>query len=228
MTALSRFMACAAVFCLGTAAQAVADPIQVTAGSVTALGGGIAPPPRAPTAIVGTKGFSLTGLAHANEGRMDIFGGCDDCPPGFITPASTQSIGAVIDTFEATATFDGMTYAIDPGIDTPNHVFMELTGSAVFPSFTERHLIVTAPFAMNFGSFFSQSGPISEGLRGQGIAMLLLSPVHLPQDLGDAWRVDQIRYDFNASAVTPEPASLILIGIGVAMCGLRRALGSHA
>ena len=230
MTALSRFMACAAVLCLTTATRTQADPIQVTEGSMTAFWTGVSAGGLVPTAITGTRGFSLTGNAVAAEGRIDIFDGigCIDCSPGYVRPASTPSIGAFIGTFEATATFEGNSYTIETGINSPTVVAMELTGNVAMPPFSETHLVVTAPFAIHEGTFFSEFGPIMEKLIGGGLASLSLSPFHLPGDPNgpDVWRVDQIRYEFNPPVV-PEPASLILIGMGTAMCGLRRVLGTR-
>jgi hypothetical protein len=223
MTAFSRFVVCAAALSLATATQAFADPIQVTGGSLTAFWNGLTAGGLAPTAITGTNGFSLTGDALPGEGRMDIFDGCATCRPAYVPPASTQSIGAFIGTFEATATFEGASYPIHQGIDTLNGLAMELTGSVMLPAFSESQTATTAPFRITAGNFFAQSGPISEKLTGGGIATLALTPFHFPDDpFGpDWWRVDQIRYEFSPSAVTPEPATLTLAALGLMGAGFR-------
>jgi hypothetical protein len=214
MTTVIRFVVCAAVLCLTTAAQTQADPIEVTGGTMTAFWSGISAQGLVPTAITGTRGFSVTGDALASEGRIDIFDGPCDCPPGYITPGSTASIGAFIGTFNATATFEGNSYAIDEGINSPNVVSMSLIGNVGMPAFSETHPVVTAPFAIESGLFFSDSPRVSEKLIGGGIASLSLSPFHLPDD-PDVWRVDKIVYEFSPSAVTPEPATLTLAALGL-------------
>jgi hypothetical protein len=216
MTVFSRFMTCAVVLCLGTATRAAAEPIQVTGGSLTAFWQGIAAGGLAPTAIVGSRGFSLTGDALPGEGRMDVFDLCTEpCSPGTLTPSTMQSLGAFVGAFRATATLDGTSYEITESINSPTVVSLELEGTAAIPAFAERNEVVMAPFSMT-GLFSSEFGPIGESLAGGGTATLFLSPIHLPPgDLGSVWRVDRIRYEFGASTVTPEPGTLVLAGLGL-------------
>lgn len=216
MTAVIRFVACGAVFCLTTAAQAIAEPIRVTGGFMNVTSGSTP----APVEVAGTRGFSFNGDADPVEGRVDAFNSCP-CLPGDIIPLDAAMFGA----FTGTATLDGNTYDVTISTDPTTSMNWVISGPDVTaPPEASTAQSLQAQFTLT-GSFIPDATPPSGSptpipLIGRGIATLTLRP-----DLADQpfeWDTTSVNYKFSDASVTPEPASLILIGIGTAVCGLRR------
>jgi hypothetical protein len=247
MTAFSRLVVCAAARCprsdtsiirgarvaLGgvalsaaIAAQAFCEPVKITGGSmnVPALAAS------APIDIAGTRGFSFNGSADPLEGAVDAFASCTPCTPGEMISVAATLLGA----FNGTATLDGNTYNVEINNFNPrasmswNISAPTLTAPAEAPSAQ----FLQAPFTLT--GFFTPDAtppsgmPIQIALIGRGTATLGLRPSPGTNNQPFLWETANVRYAFSDATVTPEPASLILIGIGTAMCGLRRVIGSRS
>jgi hypothetical protein len=211
MHRIGRFVVCVGVFCLADATHVSADPILVSSGFLLVTGlteaGSIS--------IAGTQGFSLDAKVSPAEGRVDVFHlECNAvCLPG-----STISLGASqggVSFFDGTATLAGNSYQLSSG--SPAVLLLEFLGTATLPAL-QNSLRVEAPFTA-MGWFSSPGGQIP--MSGAGVVSVWLSPQTGIPGIPPGWVVDQIRYDFRDSAPIPEPATVTLLGIGLAAIALR-------
>jgi PEP-CTERM motif len=204
MTRITSFVACMGLFFLGFAPRASAEPIRVTGGRIV-----VTSPAEGTVSIVGTRGFSLTGIVDPGEGRVDPFTECNPCLPG----TSMLSVGASLGGTafpNAVATLDGNTYTVGMGIDDLEIVALELFGAASLPRLSDSRTMVAAPFTAE-GGFFLPG--LSVPIRGRGIATVGLKP--FPAGSPETWEIDRlVRYDF--SDPVPEPATFILVASGLA------------
>jgi hypothetical protein len=206
MTRLTRFVVCAAALFLG-ATRASADPVRLISGSLLVVGASTV----APISTAGTRGFSVNGLAAPSEGRIDPFTECAPCLPG-----STVSVGGSLGeaAFLGTVTFEGSTFPLLFSINNETSLLFEWSGTTIAPPPAAGPVGVTAPFTLS-GLFFRSFGRDVVELSGRGTASLFLTPANVGPDVPFAWEVDRVRYDFEDPALTPEPATLMLTGIGV-------------
>ena len=213
MHRIGRFVVCVGLFCLADATHVSADPILVSSGFLLVTGlteaGSIS--------IAGTQGFSLDARVSPAEGRVDVFHlECNAvCLPG-----STISLGAFQGgpSFNGTATLAGNSYRLSGSINDPAGVFLEFFGTATLPAL-QNSLRVEAPFTARGGIFLP--GVDSTPMSGAGVVSLWLSPQTGIPGIPPGWVVEKIRYDFGDSAPIPEPATLTLLGIGLAATALR-------
>ncbi len=195
--------------------SARADDITVTSGSVI-IASGIAPP--GTVSVHGTDGFSF--VAGLNGTGLPLATGCGPgtpCGPGATLPLAASWSG--LDIRNGVVTLDGVTYTDVGGLNSPNQLVFNLLGTATAPSFNgAQSATVTAPFTLS-GFFVSPNGQAN--LLGGGLATLMLDRNAASPD---SWNYDGIRYDFGATnnVATPEPASLILLGTGLALVVGRR------
>jgi PEP-CTERM motif len=206
--------------CLAVTPPAAADPISITSGSIVAADPfGIG---SNSIAIAGTRGFSIEGVVDLSEGFVAPLSGCGTigCLAG-----TTISLGTFLadSAVVGTATLDGNQYHIGFGND-PASVLLQFVGTATLPQPVSSPTVVTAPFSATQSLF---SFEIFDGvftsvpLNGSGVASLSLSP-SLNPDFPPLWVVDQVRYDFNdVPAVVPEPSTMTLITLGLAVTTLR-------
>jgi hypothetical protein len=192
-----------------------AEPIRITSGHLTVT--------RDPTAsgvfdLAGEQDLSLTGHVSVFTGLFMPWQQCGnpDCVPGMEVSLDAHfsggDVGGVI-------TFEGQTYPMQPL--TGASVGLVFSGSFVAPPLSPL-AVLTAPFtlipltATTSGSNFSGPGPAfaMHALSGSGIATITLSP--WGPAFPDRWSVRTVRYDFAAADPVPEPATMLLVGVGIA------------
>jgi hypothetical protein len=116
-----------------------------------------------------------------------------------------------------TLTLDGVTYPITETLDSPASLYMELSGSVLAPAFAGEGIStsVTVPFTML--STVSIDSVTRATLRGAGTATMFFAPTgFFPLD-GPLWETTAVRYTFSDPAPVPEPATLLMVGGGLAL-----------
>lgn len=214
MTRLTRFVVCATALFLG-ATRVSADPVRVTSGSLVATNESLF----ARLSIAGTQGFSVDAFADRLEGRMDAFNLCNRCPPG-----SAVSLGAFLGdgAISGAVTFGGRAFLLGFSIDQPTVLALEFSGMTIVPLDDRGPVTMRAPFTLT-GALLLSFGAERVPLSGSGTASLFVNPTHLDApEFPLSWEIEQLRYDFESTAATPEPATLTLLSIGILAGGLGR------
>ena len=201
------------IVCAPTAVSA--DPIHINAGALVAddFGGRM-------IASSPDRGFSINAFGDAAGGIYEPVQRCNfgaECAPGAIVGLDALWSGG---DFPGAATVDGTSYEL--GGFSSASVLADFTGTWIAPPFSgDTTARVQAPFTFS-GRFFFPDSPPRAGLdlTGSGVATLDLQWGSVA-----SWNVRGTRYDFSASNVTPEPASLLLVASGAGIL-LRRRLCS--
>jgi hypothetical protein len=179
------------------------DTITITSG-VLAVGPGVLS--GGTVTLTGEGGFTFTGElgASGNLGAKT----CTPCTPGTAIPLIAQWGGLDL---PGVATFGGVTFSDLNGLNSPNSLIITLAGAPIVaPPLTPGDVVLTAPVTLG-GSFVHP--PDADALSGTGLATLTLGHPADP----DLWLARSFRVDLGPTAVTPEPASAILFGSGLAL-----------
>jgi hypothetical protein len=212
-------IACAFLLLAGSAR---AEPIQITAGGFIWI------PPIASTHPIAFSGgdFAFSGFGAGTGVFLPYLQcGVPECLAGTTVDLRSHWSGGDL---RGTVTYNGTTYApIGGQSQDAAGLLAEWNGSLTIPAgFTGGAL--SAPFTFT-GRFSGPAGSsIVTFLTGHGTATLHFDPY--PPDLAGgvtgALRFQSASYLFDASAPVQEPASLVLIGSGLAgVAALRRRRG---
>jgi len=186
-------------------AVAAADPVPITSGALVWTGGYTAH--ITGTSASGALAFDVIGTSE--PASFQPFSKCNvpECVPGATIPLSAAWAGTDL---PGEATYQGVTYQLGQGGNAFESLLLTFGGQLTLPEDFAGGT-VTAPFSMT-GTLLGipDFGSPNIGLAGQGTATLTFGP-H-PAFPG-AFDLTAARYDFEP---TPEPASLILLGTGLA------------
>ena len=207
---------------LAAATPVAADPISMTSG---ALAFGVPSGYAAPLTLNGT-GFTYAGSPQMPfGGRLDAYQACLDfhCRSGATVSLFSSWSGHHIS--GGIATLDGRTFTAVGSLAANSSLFGEWTGTLTIPTgFTAGTL--SAPFLFTGGFSYEAVDRLSwqtRDLAGAGTATLTFSAWPPGGDpVGGSLFLDSIRYDFESPAATPEPASMLLLGTGLAAVMIRR------
>jgi hypothetical protein len=191
-----------------TASTATADPIAITAGFLRHVSG------------TGTVRTSLTGNDFTFTGvtgnAFTVFEAWVACTSPVCLPGRTVDLFARwgTDDLGGTGTHAGRTFA--GGLASLSHFNALWRGSLLIPpGFAGGSL--SAPFTFTGDLLLGDpDGNFTRHLAvGSGTATLAFRPWSVP-DFPGALIVDSLHYEFDATAPTPEPASMLLLGTGLA------------
>ncbi len=197
------------------AAPVRADTIHITSGawqwSGSLAGGDL---------TMSGKNFTFSGFTHQPGvfwPHLQCF--VPDCHPGTTVKLDAHWDGVDV---PGTATIDGTTVPIGAGMQWDDAgLFLDWKGSLTIPlTFTGGDL--SAPFSFAGTLRVPQTPEFTRlyTLTGFGTATITLMPSAI---FGGALILEDARYEFSDTAPTPEPASMLLIGTGLAgLAAVRR------
>ena len=227
MTRIARTVLFLVIAWTATGSFAAADPIIVTAGAIT-LPRGIFDPAQ-PTTLSGSDGassFTFDGDIDSGNSNLAAYA-CRPCSEGM----AELSIDIFAPgTLAGEVTYGSESYVTASGVGpTPEHGALSLSvaGRVSLPGLPPASgevVTITAPFTMT-GFITPQefSAGRSNTLTGSGIATVRLFGD--PVDGLPLWSFHSADYRFLASGSpdpVPEPASVLLLGSGLATLVLRR------
>jgi len=193
-------------------ASARAETITITTGTL------VGEPAGARIHLEGS-GLVLDGSGDVTGGRWDLGGFCRGTPDA-CGPGSTASLLASWQDhdFPGSTTLNGRSFTLGMQTSTQGSAFVEFSGSAPLPLFTgAERVTVSAPFSFR-GSILTPFDELSGNsalvfLTGRGTATLNMI---WNTTAGGAWQFENALYQFSASDPVPEPATMLLVGSGLA------------
>lgn len=218
MRLTSNLCALLVLLCVFFSVEAQAENVTVTSGSFSARGTGTG----GAFNFVGAN-FNLNG-----GGGTGNVSGCGTCRAG-----ETFHFGAYFsdgDVLGGAGTYGGVTYDRISYTGSPS--FIQFGGAAVIPVGDSSSVTITVPFTMSgylAGCTGSRGGGACPGgdvfsinMIGQGIATLMLSGFDYGS--GRLYSLSSLTFNFqDATTPTPEPATLLLLGTGLAgIAGIAR------
>ncbi len=222
MPLFARSVARTAAMCLAAAVSAAevasADTIQIASG---ALRFGVT---FGTLEIAGDHGFTMFSAVDVAGGIYAPWEVCSSpvCGPGAAIPLFAAWSG---NDLPGVATLDGNVYPRLGSLSEVQGAAVQFFGQATAPPLgASSSAVVTAPFT--FTGFFMQPTGIGfesarHDLVGSGTTTLWLEK----NFEGTTWRAVASRYEFEPLA-TPEPATVVLLGSGLALAFARRRLKS--
>ena len=200
---------------LALSVPAAADPVRITSGGFAAT----SLTDISPVALRGTRGFSLE--ARPGLGIFEPWA-CDFEPCGAGSVIDVRAFWSGLDLI-STVTLDGRRFDNVGSASSNDFSLLDIRGALTLPSSPWTTSTFSAPFSLEgqFG-WFDQATLTSEVVRliGSGMATVSLTQSGA---FADSWRVARIEYTFSDDTlVTPEPATLLLVGSGVALVARRR------
>lgn len=192
---------------------ATAEPIRITSGSFALpVGGGTSG-----EVTLNGEDFTFHSTVTRTDAFISPFNHCSvpACTAGTSVSLSTEISGS--SHRNATATFEGQSFTNVGGFTSDTGISTQWLGSLVIPADFAGGA-VTAPFSFSGLFSFLESPAFGSrilDLSGAGTATVTFAPYGSGQFPG-AFTVSSLRFDFEDVAATPEPASLLLLGTGLA------------
>jgi hypothetical protein len=188
--------------------SAQADPVLLTDGAL--VGDNV----RVTLNATGQDGLSITAFGDKFSGNYGP-SLCSPCLPGDLLKIASQFSDS---DFPGVASIGGETFNLGGDPFTGGSLFANFDGQSVpLPNFAgETLLSITAPFSFDGLLFFPPSNPpevVVLGGAGTATIQLAWAPAL------NGWELANARYEFST---VPEPASVILLGFGLAWMGARR------
>ena len=209
---ISLWAICCLFAALAFPARAAADAIQVTGGAL-AMGNS-----RGTLDITGERGFALSANVDAFSGIYMPWERCNlpSCHPGDEISLRAAWLGSALRS--PSMSFEGRTYTDVGGAVSLAGASVDFTGSFIAPPMAPSATVVT-PFSFS-GSFSIPDAdgifPIRHTLFGAGTATVQLVPLGGTAPGEPSWQVASARYEFSAADPVPEPATLLMVGAGIA------------
>lgn len=213
---ISHWAICCLFAALAFPSRAAADPIQVTGGALDMgnFSGTLD--------ITGERGFALHSRVDAISGVYWPWLQCNvpSCDPGTEVSLLARWAGSAL---TGPMSFEGRTYDRIGGATSLAGASVEFTGSFIAPPMGPSATVMT-PFS--FSGLFtipneSGTGQILHTLFGGGTATVQLVPNTSSLPGAPAWQVASALYQFSPAEPVPEPATLLMVGAGVAAVARR-------